>query len=91
MNKRKNYCEKQGRAGVCCLSLQTLYPSLWGILAGKKKNTHTPTHTHQFLGVLLENTAIADVAVRKRHHRHDENLIFFTHTILESVKLFFCH
>ena len=32
--------------------------------------------------------SIADVAVRKRHQRHDEILIFITLTILESAKLF---
>ena len=33
-------------------------------------------------------TAIADVAVRKRHQRQDEILIFFTRTILESASCF---
>ena len=32
---------------------------------------------------------IAHVAVRKHHQRQDEIIIFFTHTILESAKLFF--
>ena len=36
------------------------------------------------------DVSIADVAVRKRHQRHEEILITFTSTILESAKLFFC-
>ena len=31
---------------------------------------------------------IADVAVRKRHQRQDEIMIFFIRNILESAKLF---
>ena len=35
------------------------------------------------------NVSIAHVAVRKRHQQQDEIIVFFTHTILKSAKLFF--
>ena len=39
---------------------------------------------------LDKHSAIADVAVRKRHRGQDDIMIVFTRTILESAKLFFC-
>ena len=33
---------------------------------------------------------IADVAAKKHHQRQDKTLYFFTRTLLESEKLFFC-
>ena len=53
---------------------------------GKLLTSHMLLHSQKVHGQPL----IADVAVRKCHQRQAKNFIFFTRTLLESAKLFFC-